>query len=59
MSLIELICSYAEIVQESGRVSGHSFLINSCDESLHDHIINTVSDDGVLIDAFGEPYELG
>jgi len=58
MSLIELICSYAEIVKEKGRVAGEVFLYNTCEHTLHQHIRDTVSDDGSLVDAFGEPYEL-
>jgi hypothetical protein len=54
MTLIELFDAYARTVRLQGREEALKFLVGTCDESLHWHIINSVNDEGNFIDAEGK-----
>jgi transposase len=56
MSLIEIIAEYADIVVVYGRDVGRKFLQETCDVALHEHIIATVNDCGVIVTASGEQW---
>lgn len=56
MTLIELLDAYRCMVDGKGREAGLQFLKATCDKSLHQHIIDSVSDHGSFIDGFGNLY---